>query len=114
MIGQCVKVEAFKVTRLLGDNAYDVETGLAKDRQIQCFSAEGAVQPLTGRELLQVEEGDRHREHQNIFTACELEDTDTICYKNKNYEVQNIECWNDSQQCIGPYFKVRVVQKDVC
>lgn len=69
------------------------------------------VQPLNGRELLLVPEGDRYKEQYNIFTESQLEvDDEVIRYDqlkkcNANFTIQAVEPW-------GTYYKARIMRID--
>ncbi len=75
-----------------------------------CFK--GNVQPITGFEILQVEEGDRTRQNLNIFTEFELKSDDIVVRKGIEYEVRTVEHW-DIQVSNLSHFKARVVKVDV-
>jgi hypothetical protein len=72
-----------------------------------------SVQPLRGRELLSLPEGERTREWVKIYCASELRTldeaagtrADTIIYQGKAYQVRQVEPWEATGMVIGPYWK---------
>lgn len=72
------------------------------------FTVSANVQPLNGRDLLLVPEGDRHKEQ--YWAWVQLPETlrvqDRVFYRDANYQVQQVEAW-------GSYFKGRMVRIDV-
>jgi len=92
------------------DGQYNPETGLPKKRRKKEFRVKGAVQPLTGREILQMPEGDRKKRHLNVWTFFELKHQDVVEFKGELYEPKIIEEWDDLN--CGPYFKARIVLRD--
>jgi len=54
------------------------------------------VQPLTGKEILQLIEADRIRESLKILTVSEIRVNDTVVRGGKNYEVQKIADFSGS------------------
>lgn len=72
------------------------------------FSAGGNIQPLNGRELLQLPEGDRKREAKKIYTAFALQNKDIVTRTSGvKYEVQAIEDWTAFNQ---PHYKARLMR----
>jgi len=71
------------------------------------FDCEKAsVQPLTGKEQLQLPEGDRNRQHLWIYTPFAVKENDVMVRMGTEYEVQVVEDW-------GSYRKARGVKIDV-
>ena len=86
------------------------------------FTCMGNVQPLDGRQLMLVPEGDRSKEQYYIFVQNEsyvvdsglqvqdkptrLLDNDRICRLGVNFQLQDTEDW-------GSYTKARMVRIDV-
>jgi hypothetical protein len=68
----------------------------------------GNVQPLNGRDLLLVPEGDRFKEQFWIFcvTPCVAVSKDLVFRSGSYYEVQGIELW-------GSFSKIRIMKVDV-
>lgn len=66
------------------------------------------VQPLSGRELLLVPEGDRHKEQYWAFVQLPdvLKVQDRIIFRNVSFQVQASEFWDS-------YTKARMVRIDV-
>jgi len=56
---------------------------------------DATIQPLNGKELLQLPEGDREKESVKIFTdTLELKNNDIlICANNKSFELKEIKDW---------------------
>lgn len=71
------------------------------EHQIQC-----SFQPITGREILQLPEGDRLKDHAKVYSEFAMKDGDVIVRDGKTYEVQAAYLW-------GTYSKAIVVQEDV-
>jgi len=53
------------------------------------------VQSLSGREILQMPEGDRQKEHNWMYTTQKVLVNDVVCYKNEMYEVRSVADWTD-------------------
>ncbi len=53
-------------------------------------SIKAGVQPLTGKELLQLVEADRNRESLKVFTTSEIRINDIVIRSGKTYEVQKV------------------------
>lgn len=54
------------------------------------------IQPLNGRDLLQLAEGDRLRESIKVFTEVVVEDDDELTRENGDvFELQNVKDWRD-------------------
>jgi len=65
------------------------------------------VQPLNGRDLLLVPEGDRFKEQYYLFTHDVLSRTTDRVYRDGvNFEIQSIEQW-------GSFFRIRIMRIDV-
>jgi hypothetical protein len=74
----------------------------------QVFDAAGNIQPLNGKELLQLAEGDRQRQALKIYTAFALENNDTVSRADGfQYEVQAVEDWTAFHQ---PHYKARLMR----
>ena len=67
----------------------------------------GNIQPLTGKELQQLPEGDRQREAKKIYTAFALQNGDVVRAGGVDYEVQAVEDWTAFAL---PHFKARLVR----
>lgn len=66
----------------------------------------GNVQPLSGKDLLIVPEGNRDKEQYWIFTQARLELADKITRNGVNFEVQTSEGW-------GSFYQARIMRIDV-
>ena len=81
-------------------------------RTVANFIAVGSVQPLTGRERLQLPEGDRDREHLNIWTEDDIRVDDTLIVNCKEFEVRTIDDW-ENQGLSLIHRRVLAILKDV-
>ncbi len=70
------------------------------------YSVSVNVQPAVGRDLLQVPEGDRTREHKKIYSKFEIKINDIIIRYGIKYEVQTVSDWKNF--CIDHYESVAV------
>lgn len=70
------------------------------------YTAAGNVQPLNGRELLQLPEGDRNREYKKMYTAFAVQNDDVVTISGKTYQAQNVADWSDHPQ---PHYRVRLM-----
>jgi len=70
----------------------------------KCISA--STQPLTGFEILQLEEADRTKQILKVFTEFELQADDRMIRDGIEYEIQIVEDW-------GTHRKGRAVKVDV-
>lgn len=87
--------------------------GKPVDRDVIDFNVRCNVQPLTGLDLLQVPEGDRHLEQYWVFTneraqAIQLNDRVVRC--GISYQVQKVETWGKSP---NGYQRFRMTRIDV-
>jgi len=70
--------------------------------------AEGNIQPLNGKELLQLPEGDRERQTGKIYTAYALENGDIVTRADgSRHEVQAVEDWTAFSLA---HYKARLVR----
>ena len=71
-------------------------------------SAQGNIQPLNGKELLQLPEGDRERQTGKIYTAYALQNGDIVIRTDgSRHEVQAAEDWTAFAL---PHYKARLVR----
>ena len=54
------------------------------------YVIEANIQPLSGKEILQLPEADRTRESLKVFSTSEIRVNDTVTMSTKNYEVQKV------------------------
>jgi hypothetical protein len=74
----------------------------------QEYTAAGNIQPLNGKELLQLPEGNRQRQALKIYTAFALENNDTVTRADDvQYETQAVEDWTAFNQ---PHYKARLMR----
>lgn len=96
-------------------NGYYVEGAISTSEIIM------SVQPINGRELLYLPEGERTRQFLTGYTETLLqtasEETgiraDKITYNGKDYEVQRVEYWESTGNTIQPYCKVFLAELSV-
>lgn len=105
-----IKNEQLTVKRMTNNGYYDPIDGMPIAPEYSELTIYGNVQPVTGEELLQMEEGDRTRNVFNLFTETKLSGDDTVIRNDVEFEVRLNEDWD--QQSLGHNF-VRIVQKDV-
>ncbi|HUU40705.1 MAG TPA: hypothetical protein VMW42_07185 [Desulfatiglandales bacterium] len=60
------------------------------DGAVASSTIEANVQPLTGKEILQLAEADRNRESLKAFSTSEIRVNDIITRSSKTYEVQKV------------------------
>ncbi len=67
---------------------------------VQVFTTpRGNIQPLNGRELRKLSEGDREKDQQKIYTAFELKNSDVVTRADgTTYEVQAVKDWTGFHQ----------------
>ena len=70
------------------------------------FSIKGNLQPLTGNEILRLEEGDRTRDQFNLWTKTRLMKHDVVIHESRKYQVEIVEEWQN-------HYKARIVRMDV-
>lgn len=80
--------------------AVGYERGVAVVEAPSTFEIQASVQPLGGRELMRLPEGDRERERRLVFTVDALDVTggggskaDVIVIDGEDWEVTNVEAW---------------------
>ena len=59
----------------------------------QEFEAQCSFQPLSSRETLQLEEGDRTASHVKVYTEFAIKRDDLIERNGEDYEVQGVDNW---------------------
>lgn len=79
--------------------------GRLKPNFVDAFDIIANVQPVSGRELLNVEEGDRDRQRLDFYTRTKLIRDDELERDDEIFDVELVESW-------GPYFMARAVLKD--
>lgn len=70
------------------------------------FNIAGNVQPMNGRDLMLVPEGDRFKEQYWLWTDCKILVNDRVRFRCKNFQVQSVQVW-------GSYFQSRIMNIDV-
>lgn len=94
---------SFQVIRQKG---YEFEKGRPVSTGEESFTIKGNLQPLTGNEILRLDEGDRTRDQFNLWTKGKLKKTDEVLVDGRKYQVEQVEDWQSHQ-------KVRIVRMDV-
>lgn len=94
---------SFEVIRSKG---FDFVKGRPVSKGESSFSIKGNIQPLTGNEILRLDEGDRTRDMFNLWTKSTLEKHDVVCFSGRKYQVEMVENWQNHQKC-------RIVKVDV-
>jgi hypothetical protein len=72
----------------------------------ESFDFRGSVQPLNGRDLLLVPEGDRFKEQFWFYTSCRILVNDLMTRCAIRYQTQTVEDW-------GSYRRARLMRIDV-
>lgn len=80
--------------------------GRPENQKCEEFCIVANVQPLTGKEVLKLEEGERTKDHLNLWTKGDIRKKDVVKRCNELYEVQNVEMWQSHR-------KARMVLIDV-
>ena len=65
------------------------------------FTAQCSFQPLTGRETLQLPEGDRIKSHVKIYTSFAIKRDDIVERDGESYEVQVVDKWGTYTKSIA-------------
>lgn len=98
--------EKLRVTRV-GRTVYI--DGKPKHMDEISFECVCNVQPLNGRDLLLVPEGDRAREQYYVYSMQStraLMVNDTVDFRGKHYQAQSVEDW-------GSYSRIRIMLIDI-
>jgi hypothetical protein len=75
------------------------------------FEIRGNAQPLNGKELLQLAEGDRKRQNLKLYTTTGLLPNDLVTIDSgKPFEVQNEENWTRQNRL--NHYKLRIMRLD--
>ena len=80
-----------------------------------------SIQPLNGRELMNLPEAQRTRQMMKGYASIELftsgqsagKKADLITYQSKTYEVQSVEAWRSAASTIAPYWKVLLAEVNI-
>lgn len=80
-----------------------------------------SIQPLNGRELINLPEAQRTRQMMKGYASIELftatqstsKKADLITYQSKTYEVQSVEAWRSTASTIAPYWKVLLAEVNI-
>ena len=77
------------------------------------FKGEGSIQPLNGKEILQLPESDRVRQAVKIYTSLSMEVNDKMIRisDNAEFEVHSVENWGVFNML--QHYKVTALLKDV-
>lgn len=85
------------------------------------FSATMSIQPLSGRELLNLPESQRTRQYAKAYTDVELRtvnettktNADRVSDGTRTFEVQAVEAWQSNGNTIAPHWKVLLAEVNV-
>lgn len=86
------------------------EDGFPVDDQFTECSFIGNAQPINGREILQVPEGDRESDNMWLYTEADIRPNDVVVRQGVQYEVRTAEDWR--QQRLR-HVRCRMVRRDV-
>jgi len=108
--------ETVTITR--NDSPGSYVNGVFVEGSTTSISATISMQPLNGRELLNIPEAQRNREFLKGYSSVQLytvelspsQKADVITYRGNQYEVQSVEEWRSSNNTIEPYWKIRVAK----
>lgn len=70
------------------------------------FEVRASIQPLTAREILNLPEADRTKDHRKMYTVTEMRPYDIVFIGPRKYEVRGVEEWDN-------HYKVLLRLKDV-
>jgi hypothetical protein len=98
-----MKDEILHVTR---ETIIGFTDGKPIKRAAEMLDIKGNVQPLNGRDLLLVPEGDRFKEQYWVYTADKIFDNDRVTRRNVNFQVREVEAW-------GSFNRARIMRIDV-
>jgi len=73
------------------------------------YNIKANIQPISGKELEQLPEGDRNKMNKWVYTDFVIKLNDIMVYNNIKFEIQTIEDWSDFEIS---YFKARAVKLD--
>lgn len=82
------------------------------------FTTIMSIQPMSGRELLNLPEAQRTRQYAKGFASVELftvqtspsKRADMIAFQGKNYEVQKVQYWESAGSDIAPHWRVELAE----
>lgn len=105
--------------RLIDKETFSVERpgatthsgGVSSKAASTSFTIKGNAQPLSGKELLQLPEGDRQRQNKKLFTRTEIRNDDLITIGGVPFEVQTVEDW--TRQIRLPHYEARIMKVDI-
>lgn len=108
---QLLKDEIFTVKRVKEGNRRKYKNGFkVKDRFEDEFTVIGNMQPISGFELLKVEENERRRDPHWFWTKTRLRPNDIVLRDGVQFEVMAVLDW--FQQGLTHY-QCRIVRRDV-
>lgn len=92
---------------------FDTVTGLPVAGTVTTFTEKGNVQPLTGKDLQQVPEGERELEQLIIYTKFQLQNADVVVrdLNGKRCKVLRVEQWNSKTGKVA-HFRARAAVID--
>jgi len=102
-IGLMQMGETLSITRY---TKWEYVKGRPQAEKADGIIVKGSVQPLTGSEILKLEEGERTREHYWCWTKGDIKKKDLVTFNSNCFEVQVVEDWLNHK-------KARMVKIDV-
>lgn len=104
--GQSTIIAKDETVGLVRENCVEYVNGKPVKKAVQSFDIRCNVQPLSGKELLLVPEGDRSKEQYNLWTQAKVELNDRIQRCGVQFQVQTVEAW-------GSFYECRIMRIDV-
>ena len=71
------------------------------------FTAIMSAQPMVGKEVLQLDEGDRVREHLKVYTTTDVRVDDRFTIDCKQYEIRKVDTWPNHRKAIAVLIDVK-------
>ncbi len=65
------------------------------------FEAQGSFQPMSGRETMQLPEGDRLKSHVKFYTKTKIKRNDILVRDDEEYQVQVVMPWGTFSKAIA-------------
>jgi hypothetical protein len=95
-----------EVLRVVREGCVRYVDGKPLKDKIKEFEIACNVQPLGGKDLLLVPEGDRTKEQYWLWTPTAVEINDRVIRRELSFQIQTVEVW-------GSYAKARIMRIDV-
>lgn len=104
--GQSQIINQDEVLQVLREGCVKFVDGKPLKSKLREFEIRCNIQPLNGRDLLLVPEGDRYKEQYWIWTPVEVMVNDRVVRNEISFQIQSVETW-------GSYAKARIMRIDV-